>query len=81
MEYKGIWAVSIKEIQKFFDKQEDIIYNGTNYTYKTCQIVIEKLEPKPFLNIPQTQIFMCGEEKDTQEIYQKFFFHFLSAGG
>ncbi len=36
MEYKGIWAVSIKEIQNFFDKQEDIIYNGTNYTYKTC---------------------------------------------
>lgn len=79
-EYQGVWAVPADHIHEFFQKQQ-IPFDGTNYIYGKCIITLIPLEPKGILNIPQTKIIMQGEEKDTKEIHQKFFFNFLSAGG
>lgn len=79
-EYQGIWAVPLKHIQDFFEK-EQIPFDGTDYVYGKCTITLLVLEPKGILRIPQIKVIMKGEEKDTEEIHQKFFFNFLSAGG
>ncbi len=81
MEYNEIWAVPVSQLEKFFKQNPAVTHNGSNYLYKNCLISIEKLPEKGILKIPQTQIIMSGEEKETKEIHEQFFLNFLSAGG
>lgn len=81
MKYNEIWAVPIQKTEDFFKQNPAIVYDGSKYFYKNCLITIEKLPEKGILKIPQTQIIMSGEEKETKEIHEQFFLNFLSAGG
>lgn len=81
MEYKEIWAVPLLQIERFFKENPAIQYDGSKYFYKSCSITIKKLPEKGMLKIPQTQVVMSGEDNDTEEIHEKFFLNFLSAGG
>ena len=80
MEYDEIWAISIPQIENFFKQNPCIRYDGSKYWYKNCAIKIEKLAEKGILQIPQTRVVMLGQDNDTNEIHEKFFLIFLSAG-
>lgn len=79
MNYSGIWAVPFYAAEEFFFQHTAKKQNF--FQYKNCLITLEKLPEKGILKIPQTQIVIYGDEKDTKEIYEKFFLNFLSAGG
>ncbi len=81
MEYNEIWAVSVPHLEKFFKQNPAITYNASKYFYKKCVITIEKLPEQGILKIPQTRVIMSGKDDETKEIHEKFFLHFLSAGG
>lgn len=79
MEYSGIWAIPFHSAEEFFRKHTEEKENF--FQYKNCTVILEKLPEKGILKIPQTKIFISGNDEDTKEIHKKLFLNFLSAGG
>lgn len=82
------WGISIERVRCFFREQKDVVSDGERedgegYRYKECRIFLTATEEKMMnkWKFPRTIIRFEGKEQEVQEIYQRFFLRFLSAGG
>lgn len=67
-EYDEVWALKTDEVREFF---KDL----------PCNVSIIPLPDRKLgaVALPQTRIIISGD--DAEQVYQKFFLHFLKAGG
>ena len=77
------WGICPERIRQFFLTQPDVAERPDGFQYGDCHIRLTPTEKLLLDKWPQTRtiIHMEGPENDTQQIYQRFFLQFLSAGG
>ena len=83
MKKKENWAIPIERVQDFFRQQTDVTETADGFCFRQCVI---HLTPDNGLLMgkwqqPRTILSLDGPDRDTEEIYQRFFLRFLSAGG
>lgn len=66
--FDEVWAVDARRIEAFFRE-----YGGEA---EVLPLPERKIGTIP---VPQTRVIITGE--DAEEVYRKFFLHFISAGG
>ena len=76
------WAVSTARIHQFFSEQDDVSFDQGVYKFGNCAIT---LTPDTgsigAISVSRTQVFMEGPDEQVEDIYNRFFLRFLSAGG
>lgn len=66
--YDEVWAVDAERVRRFFgDRKGDVT---------VMDLPAKSVGP---VEVPQTRIIIRGEDAD--ELYRRFFLHFISAGG
>ena len=78
------WRVTTERIEEFFASLPDTSRIGAGlYECGLCRVRIEKLENYVLgsLSFPNTRVRIEGSEEETEALYKKFFYTFISAGG
>ena len=81
MYLRETWAVSTGRIIEFFERQADAEVTAEGIRCRNCRITLTELPSRELgpIEIPRTLVEMSGD--DTEQIYRRFFFRFISAGG
>ena len=77
------WSISGERITEFLLAQDDVRLVGDScFSFRQCKIYLKVLPQRVVgsLGFPQTQISFYGSEQDTEVIYRRFVFQFISAG-
>ena len=78
------WGIAIDRARTFFREQEDVREENRNlFLYGSCRITLTELKPKGMgvWAAKRTKVNMEGADPDVEEIYHRFFIHFLTTGG
>ena len=83
MEIRESWAVSRDRIERFFLEQPEVIAETEGFSFGDCLIRLTDLPPRRLgpVEMSYTLVEMTGGDRDTEEIYRRFFLRFISAGG
>ncbi len=83
MDYDGNWGVQFARIDSFFSSQSGVArMSDCSFSFGDAKIELEELPEKRMgsLRMARTRVRIIGGS-DADEIYQRFFMRFLSAGG
>jgi hypothetical protein len=77
------WAIAPERVRLFFRKQPDVTETDGGFQFAQCKISLLPCQGQLMGKWQQqrTIVILEGPDADTNRIYQRFFLHFLSAGG
>ena len=84
MKIEETWGIAYQRVCEFFSLQQDVLSEESGrFLFRDAVILPEHLPDRKLgsLVLPQTGICITGEDEAVKEIYQRFYFRFLSAGG
>ena len=83
MDHDENWGIAFARVTDYFSSLRDVKrISDTSFVFRTAEITLEELPDKLMgsLHFPRTRICITGGA-DADEIYRRFFYRFLSAGG
>ena len=77
------WAIAPERIHQFFCQQPDVTQTADGFQFAQCKISLLPCTGQLMGKWQQvrTIVILDGPDADTNQIYQRFFLQFLSAGG
>ena len=83
MNYDENWGIAFARVDEFFASQRDVErIGGRSFVFGNAHIELMELPEKRIasLRMARTRVIITGEA-DADEIYRRFYYRFLSAGG
>lgn len=83
MNYDETWGIAFRRISEYFSQQSDVEKTDEHiFRYKDSKIELEELPDRLLFSMrtAQTRVKITGDA-DADEIHQRFYIRFLSAGG